>query len=272
MASPLPLEAHTSNHDDSALVIVHDASCCLREATWLDRVSPVVAGGCMLSGMAAITALIACLPLKLLWVLGGAFVVMLVVAALPSRRIAARAIAPSEIVDLELRDVYRALLSAHAELASAVVHLGASPITRMLLDQSRDVLIACGQSAHTTNPGARYLAVHREDAVASQATHALECIFSVEDSAAREHWATTEVMRLRQRATVQELIRQRERVRAELEAAVARIEVTTAEVVKQHALDAAAVACARGSCAERSAALQDTLDGMMSSQGLLPPA
>jgi hypothetical protein len=265
------LQLYEFNRNDTAVVTVHDASCCLREPSWLDRMPSVVVGAGVLSSMVTITALGACLPLKLLWVLGAAFAVLVVFAALPARREGAWAIAPSEIADLELRDGYRALLAAHTELANAAAQHGPSPITRALLDQSRDLVISNGRSVRATNAGTRYLAAHGTDTVAGQAAEAHDHAHATGDDAARAHWAAVDDARQRQLATMQELRGQRDRVRAELEVAVARIEVTTAELVKQHMVDAAAV-CAAGSCTDHGATLEDTLDGLRSAQAALPPA
>lgn len=259
------------DRDDAALVTVHDTSCCLRSPSRLERLPSILVGGGILACMFTIIALGACLPLRLLWVLGGVFVALISLSAWPVRNQGALAVAPSAIADLEIRDVYRALLAAHAELASAVVHHGSSPITRALLDQSRDLVIACGQRARTTNPGARYLAAHTTAAVEDRAGQA-QAHARDDEPAIGALWAATDAARQRQLGAMQALLGQRARVRAELEAAVARLEGTAAEVVKQHMLDVAAVADTRGSCAEHAALLQDTLEGLQSAQAALPPA
>lgn len=267
-----PLSCPHDVAHDTQLVSIHDASCCLHEPSRLERAALTMTSIGVLSCVMTVITLAACLPLKLLWIPVALFVALIALAARPTRRSGAWAIAPSEIADGELRATYCALLAAHNELAHAVVDHGRSPFTRALLDQSRDVLVACGRIAHTTNPGARYLAAHSTDSVTSQAAQAHAGAHGAGDPDVSEQWGAADTARQRQLLTMQDLRIRRDRVHTELGAAVARLEVTTAEVLKLHMLDAVAVARTAGSGAEHGAALHETLDGWLSVQAALPPA
>jgi hypothetical protein len=274
-ASPEPvfareLSTYRVDRDGTALVAVHDASCCCLEPSWIDRLPAIALGGGVLASMVGVTALVACLPLNTLWMLGVVFVLVVGFAAMPARQTGAWAIAPNEIADRELRADYRALLTAQSELATALVRQrDSSPLARGLLDDSRDAVVACGRLAHATNPVLRYLADHSPASLDASVARLHDRATTCGDEATGQLRAATATARAHQRDLVDGMIVLRDHTRAELALAAARIEAATAEVVKLQTIDGLALARAAGAPCAYSAALRDTLDGLTAASAVL---
>jgi hypothetical protein len=249
-------------HEPTALVRVHDASCCLTPSV-ADRVPSAVLGGLSLAGMLGIACLIAS-PLSSLWAIGALTGSIIAAATIPWRRRGTWTVDPDEIADPELRADYRALLMAHHELAAILVaHDDATLAASALLDRSRDTVVLCGQVARTTNHVCAYLARHDPASVGVQATRLQHCADEPDPEAARLFASAAEA-RQRQLAAVLELRAMRARVQARLELATSSLHAAIAGLVKMHAIDDESLALAGETIAEHADDLETELAALAS--------
>ena len=232
MSSPTKLEPRST-----ALVPIHDATCCFVPSL-ADRAKPAVVVSIGFAALIGLTCVVASLPLTSFWMLGAIIGGFIALGAIPTRRQTAETIDPREIADRDVGLAYRALLTAHTELAAALnARCDCSPLSISLVDSSRDTVIECGQLARTTNAAHGYLATHDRDALVAETARLRKQAAATADAEASRAFTAAADSKIKLLSTVTELLGRRDRVRARVELATASLQAVTAKVVKLSSFD-----------------------------------
>lgn len=144
-----------------------------------------------------------------------------------------RVVLPEEIATLELRDAYRKVLHALADVQRG---LAASPRLRSsmapVLERSRAAVSLCGRLALLAGPVQRYLDLQDPQRIRSEAARLRERAEAADDEAAAAAWGHARAARERQLATYDRLRASRERILARLELTAAALDSFSAMIVR----------------------------------------
>ena len=211
-----------------ALVSYRDASSYLVPRTLVDRIPPVLVVAGAVAGLCGLAIALSALPAMFAVTLS--FAILLAVTGASSRAIADEPIDPEVVGDGDVRLAYLRVLGAHVELAHALGPVGTRS-DAILLEQSRDLVLACGRAALATNGAHRHLAAHDPVAIAAEAATLREQAATADHGAA----ADLEAAALAHAQHVDALVALRatiDRTRARLERARSSIELLAARLVR----------------------------------------
>lgn len=201
-------------------------------------------------GVAAFPLILAALPLTTVLWLVGTGVSCAVLASIPWPR-RDETIFPEDIVDLELRSTYSAILAARRELEVALSNAaGFASAASSLNEYCDDALRMCARIAPVANRVHAYLSAHDTWELAREAAQLRVRATSTPDEVTARDLAQAAAASEQQLAACEELTRTRERIQARLDNVLASLRAFTAAVVKQQTAEDEQLALAGASIAE----------------------
>lgn len=220
-------------------------------------------GGAVLLAMALLTAGLPALSMCVLAVAGVSSFVFGSIEPAPGA--GARRVLPEELLSIEVRTPYHAVLRGLAAIEAEIEHVRGDAPRRStalmpVLERCRAAVQLSGRIALMANPIQRYLEAH--DACATRAQ--LE-LLRARAGATRDDAAVSALHRAadtlaRQLAIVDEIVARRDRITAQLELVHAALDGFAAMIVKLHALEDEQVVLAHEPLADQLAAIDDDLD------------
>lgn len=219
-------------------------------------------GGAVLLAMALLTAGLPALSMCVLAVAGVASFVFGSIEPAPGA--GARRVLPEDILSIEVRTPYHAVLHELAEIEAEIERvLGEAPQRRTalmpVLYRCRAAVQLSGRIALMANPIQRYLEAHDACAMRAQLERLRARAEATRDDAAVSALHRAAETRARQLAIADEIVARRDRITAQLELIHAALDGFAAMIAKLHALEDEQVVLAHEPLADQLAAIDDDL-------------